>query len=69
MHDILHIFYIFFSYPICLSSTVVYSFVCNCIPVFKFKLTIQKFPMYKRFQCKCSNTPEEGWFGWPKYTL
>lgn len=29
--------------------------------------TIKKFPIYKRFQCKVSIVPEQGWFGQPKY--
>ena len=46
-------------------QSFLYSFFCNSIPVFKFKLIIKKFPIYKRFQCKFSITPEEGW---PKYS-
>lgn len=49
---VLHTFYLFFPYSICLSSSVFNSLVCNSIPVFKSnykvsRITIQIFPIYK----------------------
>ena len=68
---VLHTFYLFFSYSICPSSSVFFSVVCNSVIVFKSnyevsRITIQIFPIYKRFQCKFSIIPEKGWHGQPQ---